>query len=80
MHRYIYLYLYACGHLFIMELVLYIHHFSYIEVLAASRKTMPLRYRSDPCDRFIGEESEFISLISEEKSRDIMLKTGKLLH
>ena len=37
------------------------------------------RYRSDPWEGFIGEESEFIYLISEEKSRDIMLKTGKLL-
>ena len=37
------------------------------------------RYRSDPWEGFIGEESEFISLINEEKSRDIMLKTGKLL-
>ena len=27
---------------------------------------------------FIEEESEFISLISEEKSRNIMLKSGKL--
>ena len=38
------------------------------------------RYRSEPWKGFIGEESEFISLISEEKSRDIMLKTGKLPH
>ena len=37
------------------------------------------RYKSDPWRGFIEEESEFISLISEEKSRDIMLESGKLL-
>ena len=38
------------------------------------------RYLGDIGKGFIGEGSEFISLISEEKSRDIMLKIGKLLH
>ena len=37
------------------------------------------RYRSNPWEGFIGEESELISLISKENSRDIMLRTGKLL-
>ena len=36
------------------------------------------RYRSGIRRGFIEEESEFISLISEKKSRDIMLKSGKL--
>ena len=37
------------------------------------------RYRSGIWRGFIEEESELISLISEEKSRDIMLESGKLL-
>ena len=37
------------------------------------------RYRGGIWKGFIGERWEFISLINEEKSRNIMLKSGKLL-